>query len=100
MGMSKGRISSCTSRQWLGRPAGGCPYLWPSRARRCPGFSLWDAPLFTLVPHISPQGIQLKASQLVVGQQQGFDLFNVLSCLPQPLQDGLFLDPLDPVEGC
>jgi len=34
-----------------------------------------------------------------MGQQQGFNLFHVLGGFPQPVQNRLFPNPLDPVNG-
>jgi hypothetical protein len=36
----------------------------------------------------------------MMSQQECFDLLTVFGSFPQPLHDGFFLDPLDPVNGC
>lgn len=53
-------------------------------------------PPLPLVAHIRPQGIQLRTHQMVMGQQQGFDLFPMPGRFPPLVQDGLFLDPFNP----
>jgi len=51
------------------------------------------------VSYIGQHGIELNAGQLVVSQQQSVYLFGVVGSLAQPVNNRLFLYPLDPVDG-
>jgi hypothetical protein len=50
------------------------------------------------VTHVGPEGIQLGAAHLVVGQQQRFELFHVGGRFQQPGRHRLFFDPFDPMD--
>jgi hypothetical protein len=51
-----------------------------------------------LWPLLGPQGVELCAAQFVVLEQDCFDLFHLRLDLFEPLGDGLFFDPFDPVD--
>ena len=67
--------------------------------RKVPRSSCSGCPLFPFVTRIRPQGIQLRTRQVVMGQQGGFDRFPMPGGLYQPVQNRLFLDPFDAVNG-
>src|SRR5262249_1007900 len=70
----------------------------PCRARTCRGRALPVAPFFALVEDVSPEGIELRTTQLVIAHQHFFNLFAVRGGLREPGCDSLFLDAFDAME--
>jgi hypothetical protein len=48
------------------------------------------------VAHISPQGVNLGTRKPIVTEEDFLNLFGMVGGGSEPVQDGLFLDPLDP----
>ena len=60
---------------------------------------LLEVLFFALMADVSPQGVKLRAVQLVIPEQHLFDLLHLRRGLNEPSADGLFLDAFDAMDG-
>jgi hypothetical protein len=61
---------------------------------------LFGNPFFSpLWPLLSPEGVELRAAQFVILEQELFDLLHLWRDLREPNGDGLFLDAFDALNG-
>jgi hypothetical protein len=69
------------------------------RARRSHARPLRESLFFALVADVSPEGVELRAAQFVILEQELFDLLHLWRDLREPKGDGLFLDAFDALNG-